>query len=188
MLQHIAEEILKLFELMDPLLSCVQSTDIFITSIHHLYCSVSDLQHFLFFNFILFLNLKHCISFAKHQNESATAFPFDCLYKCYLSAHMTHLFLHVVYFLPSRSGSGTRVVLRGADSVGPAFCVLPRSSSSGDEVLGGRQCCDLSPPRHSVRALFPFPSFFQPQPSTDSCCDRPSPLWTTGLLHSPCPF
>ena len=23
-----------------------------------------------FFNFILFLNLKHCISFAKHQNES----------------------------------------------------------------------------------------------------------------------
>ena len=27
----------------------------------------------------------------------------------------------------SRSGSGTRVVLRGADSVGPAFCVLPRS-------------------------------------------------------------
>ena len=33
-------------------------------------------QRFLFlfflFNFILFLNLKHCISFAKHQNESAT--------------------------------------------------------------------------------------------------------------------
>ena len=27
----------------------------------------------------------------------------------------------------SRSGSGTRVVLRGADSVGPAFCALPRS-------------------------------------------------------------
>ena len=51
---------------------------------------------------------------------------------------------------PSRSGSGTRVVLRGTDSVGPAFCVLPRSSSSGDEVFGGRQCCDLSPPRHSV--------------------------------------
>ena len=51
---------------------------------------------------------------------------------------------------PSHSGSGTRVVLRGADSVGPVFCVLPRSSSSGDEVFGGRQCCDLSPPRHSV--------------------------------------
>ena len=47
MLQHIVEEIFKLFELMDPFLSCVQSTDIFITSIHHLYCSVSDLQHFL---------------------------------------------------------------------------------------------------------------------------------------------
>ena len=31
----------------------------------------------------------------------------------------------------SRSGSDTQVVLRGADSVGPAFCALPRSSSSG---------------------------------------------------------
>ena len=28
---------------------------------------------------------------------------------------------------PSRSGSGTQVVLRGADSVGAAFCALPRS-------------------------------------------------------------
>ena len=28
---------------------------------------------------------------------------------------------------PSRSGSGTWVVLRGADLVGPAFCALPRS-------------------------------------------------------------
>ena len=28
---------------------------------------------------------------------------------------------------PSRSGSGTRVVLRGADLVGSAFCALPRS-------------------------------------------------------------
>ena len=27
----------------------------------------------------------------------------------------------------SCSGSGTQVVLRGADSVGPAFCALPRS-------------------------------------------------------------
>ena len=27
----------------------------------------------------------------------------------------------------SHSGSGTRVVLRGIDSVGPAFCALPRS-------------------------------------------------------------
>ena len=49
---------------------------------------------------------------------------------------------------PSRSGSGTWVVLRGADSVGPAFCALPRSSSSGDEVFGERDCCDFitSPP------------------------------------------
>ena len=27
----------------------------------------------------------------------------------------------------SRSGSGTQEVLRGAESVGPAFCALPRS-------------------------------------------------------------
>ena len=47
---------------------------------------------------------------------------------------------------PSRSGSGTRVVLRGADSVGPAFCALPGASSSGDEVFGERDRCDLSPP------------------------------------------
>ena len=31
----------------------------------------------------------------------------------------------------SRSGSGTQVVLRGADLVGPAFCGLPMSSTSG---------------------------------------------------------
>ena len=31
----------------------------------------------------------------------------------------------------SHSGSGTQVVLRGADLAGPAFCALPRSSSSG---------------------------------------------------------
>ena len=30
-----------------------------------------DLDSFFYF-LILFLNLKHCISFAKHQNESAT--------------------------------------------------------------------------------------------------------------------
>ena len=35
----------------------------------------------------------------------------------------------------SRSGSGTQVVLRGADSVGPAFCALPGPSSSGDRCL-----------------------------------------------------
>ena len=31
----------------------------------------------------------------------------------------------------SRSGSGTRVVLRGVDSVGPAFCALPSSEQLG---------------------------------------------------------
>ena len=47
---------------------------------------------------------------------------------------------------PSRSGSGTRVVLRGADSVGPAFVPFSGPSSSGDEVFGERCRCDLSPP------------------------------------------
>ena len=60
-----------------------------------------------------------------------------------------------------RSGSGTQVVLRGTDSVGPAFCALPRLEqlrqerqdiylSFNDEVFGERGCCDLSPPRRSV--------------------------------------
>ena len=52
---------------------------------------------------------------------------------------------------PSRSGSGTQVVLRGADSrLGLRFVPFPDPSSSGDEVFGARDCCDLSPPRHSV--------------------------------------
>ena len=52
---------------------------------------------------------------------------------------------------PSRSGSGTRVVLRGADSrLGLRFVPFPDPSSTGDEVFGARDCCDLSPPRRSV--------------------------------------
>ena len=52
---------------------------------------------------------------------------------------------------PSRSGSGTRVVLRGADSrLGLRFVPFPDSSSSGDEVFDTRDCCDLSPARRSV--------------------------------------
>ena len=51
----------------------------------------------------------------------------------------------------SRSGSGTRVVLRGADSwLGLHFVPFPGPSSSGDEVFGERDCCDLSPPCCSV--------------------------------------
>ena len=45
----------------------------------------------------------------------------------------------------SSSGSGTRVVLRGADSVGLRFVPFPGPSSSGDEVFGERSHCDLSP-------------------------------------------
>ena len=52
---------------------------------------------------------------------------------------------------PSRSGSGTWVVLRGTDSrLGLCFVPFPDPSSSGDEVFGVRDCCDLSPPRRSV--------------------------------------
>ena len=52
---------------------------------------------------------------------------------------------------PSRLGSGTRVALRGADSrLGLRFVPFPDPSSSGDEVFGARDCCDLSPPRRSV--------------------------------------
>ena len=45
----------------------------------------------------------------------------------------------------SRSGSGTQVVLRGADLAGLAFCALPRPSSSGDQVFGEHSHCDLLP-------------------------------------------
>ena len=52
---------------------------------------------------------------------------------------------------PSRSGSGTRVVLRGADSrLGLRFVPFPDPSSSGDEVFGTHDCFDLSPPRRPV--------------------------------------
>ena len=51
----------------------------------------------------------------------------------------------------SCSGSGTRVVLRDADSrLGLRFVPFPEPSSSGDEVFGVRDCCNLSPPRRSV--------------------------------------
>ena len=45
---------------------------------------------------------------------------------------------------PSHSGSGTRVVLRGADShLGLRFVPFPDLSSSGDQVLGERSCPQL---------------------------------------------
>ena len=51
----------------------------------------------------------------------------------------------------SRSGSGTQVVLRGADSVGPAFCALPRSeqlrclaSAVAVTFRLSRPCCSFS--------------------------------------------
>ena len=43
----------------------------------------------------------------------------------------------------SHSGSGSQVLHKGADLVGPAFCALPGPSSSGDQVLGERSCPKL---------------------------------------------
>ena len=60
----------------------------------------------------------------------------------------------------SRSGSGTRVVLRGADSrLGLRFVPFPGPSSSGDEVFGEHGCCDLSPPRCSVIWVYNWHTF-----------------------------
>ena len=47
----------------------------------------------------------------------------------------------------SRSDSGTQVLFKGTNSVWPAFCALPGPSISGDQVLGERGRCDLSPPQ-----------------------------------------
>ena len=57
----------------------------------------------------------------------------------------------------SRSASGSRVLHKGADSVGPAFCAFPGPSSSGDQVLDepgrpqlGGASYHLPRPSHSV--------------------------------------
>ena len=47
--------------------------NIYLFIFNHVTFPPSELSFFfLHFFLILFLNLKHCISFAKHQNESAT--------------------------------------------------------------------------------------------------------------------
>ena len=53
----------------------------------------------------------------------------------------------------SRSGSGTRVVLRGTDLLGLSFMPFPYLSSSGDEVFGECGHCDLS---HALSLLLGF--------------------------------
>jgi len=81
---------------------------------------------------------------------------------CSLSAHAAQALgcsagnhpwpaLGCLYFPgPGHSGSGTRVVLRGADSrLGLRFMPFPDWSSSGDDVFGMHDCCNLSPPRRS---------------------------------------
>ena len=46
----------------------------------------------------------------------------------------------------SRLGSGTRVVLKGADWLGLHFVPFPGPNSSGDQVFGEHGRCNLSPP------------------------------------------
>ena len=68
------------------------------------------------------------------------------------------LALGFVYTLGlSRSGSGSWVLHKGAELVGPAFCARPRSSS-GDQVLGERTL----PNWGSVSYHLPSPSHSSP--------------------------
>ncbi|CAI9176404.1 unnamed protein product [Rangifer tarandus platyrhynchus] len=54
----------------------------------------------------------------------------------------------------SRSGSGSRVLHKDTDSVGPALSALPRSEQLRDQVLGERTL-----PRWAVRLItFPAPA------------------------------
>ena len=106
-------------------------------------------------------NTGECSQCLSHTGSAPPPNPFTVA--CILPAHAaqalgcsagTHPWpaLGCLYFPgPSRSGSGTRVVLRGADSwLGLRFVPFPDPSSTGDEVFCARDCCDLSPPRHSV--------------------------------------
>ena len=64
------------------------------------------------------------------------------------------LALGFVYTLGlSRSGSGSWVLHKGAELVGPAFCARPRSSS-GDQVLGEHS----RPQLKAATYRFPHPS------------------------------
>ena len=45
---------------------------VLVSAIHQHESALSPHQLFFLFYFILFLNLKHCLSFAKHQNKSTT--------------------------------------------------------------------------------------------------------------------
>ena len=65
----------KVFYIEVSILNCAshgQFSDIKLSCCHLLSNGSKLPFNFFLFYFILFLNLKHCISFAKHQNESAT--------------------------------------------------------------------------------------------------------------------
>ena len=76
-----------------------------------------------------------------------------------------------------RSGSGSRVLHKGADSAGPAFRVLPRPGSSGDPVLG-----TLPLPRWGHVLPLPHPS--RRFPGAQRECGLGSALGVLGELVS----
>ena len=60
----------------------------------------------------------------------------------------------------SCSSSGSWVLHKGTDSVGSVFCALPRSRSSGDQVLGRRTTlgvCISSPPQSQLLSFLGAP-------------------------------
>ena len=56
------------------------------------------------------------------------------------------------------SGSGSRVLHKGTDLVGPPFCAFPGPSSSGNQVLGEHTLPSLWGGRRGASYLLPHPS------------------------------
>ena len=54
------------------------------------------------------------------------------------------------YFLIGVAVNQRNVTNAEQQQLGLSFVLFPGLSSSSDEVFGERQCCDLSPPHHSV--------------------------------------
>ena len=110
---------------------------------------------------------SQCLSHTVHSTCSLPAHTAQAL-GCSTGNHSRPALGCLHFPGPSRSGSGTWVVLRGADSqLGLHFVPFPDPSTSGDEVFGMRDCCDLSPPRRLSRYATGTPS--------QADVDRPDP-------------
>ena len=68
-------------------------------------------------------------AFPVYTVQTLGFFARNCLMRALVCMHFPGL---------SCSGSGSRVLCKGADLVGPAFAPVPGPSSSGDQVLGAR--------------------------------------------------